>query len=90
MDTIEDMDYTIEASVQQTWTLQKRNKWMHMLTSPKSPLDTKMAFKLLGEEEVEDAPKPGEGEGQSKCQSQLLPLEPEGGNAVLHNSKDRK
>lgn len=46
-----------------------------------------MAFKLLGEKEVEDASKAGEGEGQPKGQGQLFPLEPEGGDAILHNSR---
>lgn len=32
------------------------------LTSPESPLDAKVTFKLLGEEEVEDASESGKGE----------------------------
>lgn len=55
------------------------------LTSPECPLDTKVALKLLGEEEVEYTPQPRERQGQSKCQGQFLPLKPEGRDAILHN-----
>lgn len=62
-----------------------KQKPLGKLTSPERPLDTKVGLKLLGEEEVEDTPKPGEGEGQSKCQGQFLPLEPKSSDAILHN-----
>lgn len=59
------------------------------LTSPKGPLDSKMAFKLLGEKEVEDTPETGERESQPEGERQFFAFKPKGGDAVLHNSKSR-
>lgn len=55
------------------------------LTSPQRPLHTVLRLKPLRQEEVQDRAQAGEGQGQSKRQSQLLPTEPECRDTVLDN-----
>lgn len=59
-------------------------------TTPQCPLHAITLFKLLCEEEVEDWAQAGEGQSQSKGQSQLLPFEPECSDAVLDNWREKK
>lgn len=59
-------------------------------TAPQCPLHAITLFKLLREEEVEDWAQAGEGQSQSKGQSQLLPFEPECSDAVLDNWRENK